>query len=82
MITEEKCYLGTCDNCGEVFDDGQFSLFISKSDVKERMEETNWYADGTDPDHKGKHYCQNCFKHNDEIDDKIIVDYTRKKINQ
>lgn len=80
MITEEKCYVGTCDNCGDIFDDGQFSLFILESTVKDRMKDSEWYADGTDEDHKGKYYCLNCFTPDPDIDDKIIVDLTRKKV--
>lgn len=79
MINEEKAYTGTCDNCQEIFNDGEYSLFLLSSDVKDRMEECDWYAGGADPDHKGKHYCPDCFKYDDEVDDKIIVATDRTK---
>lgn len=78
MIYEEKCYVGTCDNCGVIFNDGEYSLFPLESDVKSQMENSEWYSDGTDEDHKGKYYCPDCFKHDENIDDKIIVDLTHK----
>jgi hypothetical protein len=80
MIQQEKCYVGNCDNCGEVFNNGEFSLFLLESDVKDEMANSDWYADGTDPEHKKKHYCPECFKHHPDIDYKIIVDETRKKV--
>lgn len=78
MIRAEKCYVGVCDNCGGNFDDGQFGLFADISQVNEGMDNCDWYADGSDPDHKGKHYCTECFKYDLEVDDKIIVDLTRR----
>jgi hypothetical protein len=79
MITEEKCYVGACDNCGELFNDGEYSMFPLESDVKDQMSNSEWYADGTDPNHQGKHYCPDCFKYHPDIDDKIIVDESRIK---
>jgi len=83
MLHEEKCFSVTCDNCGELFstyNDG-WSLFHDKIQVKEMLDNEDCYYDGTDPDHKEKHYCPDCFKHHPEIDDKIIIDESRKKIN-
>lgn len=82
MIIEEKCYTGICDNCGEIFIDGEYILFLWESDVKERMGECDWYANGVDPDHKGKDYCPDCFKYDEDVDDKIIVDQSRFKPQQ
>lgn len=79
MISEEKCYCGVCDNCGEIFDNGEYSLFPLESDVREQMSEREWYTGIVDPDHNGKHYCPECFKYDEEIDDKIIVDIARYK---
>lgn len=79
MISEEKCYVGTCDNCGEIFNDGEFTMFPLQSTVKDEMDNCDWYTGMADPDHKGKHYCIDCFKYEEYIDDKIIVDLTRKK---
>ena len=81
MIHEEKCYVGTCDNCGETFvtyHDG-FSMFSDKSNIIEGMNDEEWYVGYDDSEHKGKHYCPNCFKHDEEIDDKITVDFSHKK---
>lgn len=79
MITKEECYVGTCDNCGEIFNDGDYSMFPLSSDVKDQMENCDWYANDNDPDHIGKHYCPDCFKYHPDVDDKIIVDLSRKK---
>lgn len=82
MIHEEKCYMAICDNCGEIFNDGEYSMFPLESDVLDRIRnDSEWYAGDTDPDHKGKHYCFDCFKYDPDIDDKIIVDESRKTPN-
>lgn len=83
MIHESKCYTATCDNCGANFSEfhSGFSLFVDEAQVHESMDNEEWYARGTDPEHDGKYYCPNCFKHHPEIDDKIIVDESRKKLN-
>lgn len=82
MIHEEKCYMATCDNCGEVFNNGEYSMFPLASDVIDRIRnDSEWYSGDTDPDHKGKHYCTDCFKWHPEIDDKIILDESRKRPN-
>jgi len=77
MITKEQCYVGICDNCGELFNDGEYSMFPLMSDVKDNMNNCDWYADGTDVNHKGKHYCPKCFKPHETDDDVIIVDASR-----
>lgn len=79
MIYKEDCFVGACDNCQEIFTDGDYSMFPLESDLKDEMQNSEWYADGTDPDHKGKHYCPDCFKYHPEEDDKIMVDLSRKK---
>jgi len=80
MIHKEECFCATCDNCGEIFEDGEYSLFPLESDVKESMQNHGeWYCGDTDKDHLGKHYCFDCFKWHPEIDDKIILDTTRTK---
>lgn len=81
MIHEGKSFSCTCDNCGVQFSDfhSDFSLFISNGDCLESMDNNEWYTGDTDPDHKDKHYCPNCFKRDEDIDDKIIVDTSRTK---
>lgn len=81
MIHEEKCFCATCDNCGEIFEDGEYSLYPLESDVKEAMKNhEEWYCGDTDKEHLGKHYCFDCFKWHPEIDDKIILDTSRTKL--
>lgn len=80
MINEVQCYMGSCDICEEPFTShNDFSIFLTHSDVTQTMSNEEWYADGTDPEHQDKQYCPNCFKYHSEIDDKIIVDLSRKK---
>lgn len=79
MISKEDCYVGSCDNCGELYEGPEYSLFLDRSTVREQMDESDWYAEGADADHKDKHYCPKCFKYHADIDDKIIVDLSRKK---
>jgi hypothetical protein len=81
MIHEEKCYVGTCDNCGETFEHYHegWTMFADRSDIEEEMDNASWYTGDTDPDHEGKHYCPDCFKPHPDEDDKIIVDESRKK---
>lgn len=77
MITKETCYVGTCDNCGEIFNNGEYSMFPLESDVKEQMGNSEWYTGKTDKNHIGKHYCTECFKYSETENDVIIVDITR-----
>lgn len=81
MIHEEKCYCGTCDNCGETYmnDHSGFSLFVDENSCHEEMDNDGWYTGYDDPEHEDKHYCPKCFKHHPDEDDKIIVDLSRKK---
>lgn len=83
MIHEEKCYVGTCDNCGETFEHYHegWTMFADENDLREEMDNASWYTGDTDPDYEGKHYCRACFKPHPEDDDKIIVDESRKKSN-
>lgn len=82
MIELIDSYVGTCDNCGDIFEDGEYSLFGLNSDVAEKMEESNWYVGRDNNEHKGKHYCSDCFKQDDDVDDLIHLDLTRKKTIQ
>lgn len=83
MITEEKCYVGSCDNCQESYTDDHsgFSMFVDEESLHERMDGDGWYTGYDDPEHDGKHYCPHCYKQHPEEDDKIIVDISRKKQN-
>jgi hypothetical protein len=81
MVHEIEACSGTCDNCGELFEsyhDG-FTIFVDDSSLLERMDASEWYAGGSDPEHQGKHYCPNCFENHPDDDDKIIVDLSRKQ---
>lgn len=81
MYNEVKCVLATCDNCGETFTSYHegWSLFVDKNACHDAMDAEEWFTGHGDPDHDGKHYCPDCHKQHPEIDDKIIVDETRKK---
>lgn len=80
MTHKEECFCASCDNCGEIFNDGEYSLFLLESDVIDRLRnDGDWHAGDTDPDHLGKHYCPDCFKQDENIDDKIILDTSRTK---
>lgn len=84
MIHEVKSFSATCDNCQDTFatyHDG-WSLFVDEGRVKEAMDAEGWFTGTGDPDHKGKHYCADCHKLHPEIDDKIIVDESRKRLKQ
>lgn len=81
MITEIKAYQASCDNCGETFCDEHgdgFTVFSDEGDMQENMDSDGWHVNGTDEDHEDKVYCPLCYKEHPEIDDKIIVDLTRK----
>lgn len=81
MIQEVESYVGTCDNCGDIFTDGEYSIFSLASDVAERMSDCDWFVGHkTDPEHAGKHYCDHCFKYDENEDDKIIVDLSRQQL--
>ena len=81
MIHEEKCYCATCDNCGETYTDEHsgFSLYADENSCHEAMDNDSWYTGYDDSEHKGKHYCPDCFKYEENEEDKIIVDVSRKK---
>lgn len=81
-IHKIEAHAATCDNCGDDFrsDLDGFTIFLDSEDVREQMSQDQWYMGVTDPDHQDKHYCPSCYKQHPEVDDKIIVDETRKKI--
>lgn len=80
-IEKIEAFIGECDNCKDVFDDGQFSIFTEESTVKGSMQDSEWYTGDTDPDHVGKYYCPACFKLHEEIDDGIIIEAARTNLH-
>jgi hypothetical protein len=81
MIEEIKAYCGVCDNCGHTYENWHsgFSIFVDDSSCHEDMDNSEWYTGHLEGEHEGKYYCPNCYKGDPEIDDKIIVDLSRKK---
>lgn len=79
MIKEVKSVMLSCDNCGDTYinDHSGFSIFLDEGNVTEEARDDDWYVDGSDPEHQGKHYCPLCFKYHPEDDDKIIINLTR-----
>jgi hypothetical protein len=56
MITEEKCYVITCDKCERVCNEQGYA---DKNDAIEAAQNSDWYVS------ENKHYCPKCY----EIDD-------------
>lgn len=80
MIHQEICFCASCDNCGEIFNDGEYSMFPLESDVENQLRNSSdWFAGYEDKDHIGKHYCPDCYELDTDIDDKIILDTSRTK---
>lgn len=65
MIVSEIFYGLKCNRCGEQYDDGEHSFWNDESSAFENASESGWI------EIKGKHYCNNCFEHNDN--DEVIV---------
>lgn len=72
-------YSCNCDNCGETYRDDHsgFTAYPDESNLREAMDNDDWYTGHTDEDHQDKQYCPNCFKQHETIDDKIIIDESR-----
>ena len=81
MIHKVESFSGECDNCRCDFEHWHegWTLFLDSDTIQQEMDNQDWYTGDTDPDHEGKHYCPDCFKQHPDIDDKIIVDESRKK---
>jgi hypothetical protein len=80
MIHEVQMYSCTCDNCGELFRDDHsgFTAYPDSGNLSEAMDSDGWHT-GTAYEHEEKYYCPDCFKWDDNEDDKIIIDKTRTK---
>lgn len=70
MIQEVKMYTVICDNCKDSFQnyDG-FSAWFDSDNAEQEAMNKEWIEED------GKHYCTDCYKHND--DDELIIDKTR-----
>lgn len=81
MIYKENCYTATCDNCGETYQNEHsgFSMYSTDQSLLEEMDNDDWYLHDQDTEHQDKEYCPKCFKWHPDIDDKIILDESRKK---
>lgn len=59
-------YAGCCDNCkSEIMENQDYSAYGDLNQMKEEFGNCDWI------EHEGKHYCPNCFYHDDN--DEIII---------
>jgi hypothetical protein len=56
MITEEKCYVMTCDKCGCVCNEQGHS---DRNNAIEAADDSGWYIS------ENKHYCPDCYEMDD-----------------
>lgn len=70
MIVTEKYYNIRCDCCGEILDDSEY--YSTKEELDEVMFGLDWI------EHKGKHYCPNCYSYDDK--DNLIINEENRKI--
>ena len=62
MISEEKCYVMTCDKCGVVCNEQGYA---DKNDVLEAANNCEWYIS------ENNHYCPDCYEMDD--DDNLVI---------
>lgn len=68
MIITDVFYGLKCNRCGEQYDDGEHSFWSDESAAFENASESGWI------EQKGKHYCENCFSHNEDSDEVTIFE--------
>lgn len=78
MVQEKTMYGVMCDNCKDTLEtyDG-IAFWHNQDDAEENAMNKDWL------DSEGKHYCPDCFSHNNE--DELVINATRFKphpINQ
>ena len=72
MISPVESYILTCDNCQQHFENGQgFGIFSDENEMVEDSYGRGWH------EKDGKHYCDECAKLDEEVDDLLIIDKTR-----
>ena len=65
-IKEETMYFMQCDNCGCIWDNGDYiSLYSTKEDTLNGGRDDEFAFDGD------KHYCPKCYTYDD--DDNLII---------
>lgn len=70
MIQEVKMFTVVCDNCGEdIGATSEYSCWNDEFYAEEKAMDSDWHREGD------KHYCPDCFSHDD--DDNLIIDSTR-----
>lgn len=72
MIYEVKMYAAKCDNCGrEAFDNQDYSCYGDKEQVREIISEMGWHETDYKNPLTSKHYCPECFTHDDN--DNLVI---------
>lgn len=70
MTSKVECVIITCDNCENVYEDGNgYSIFADKNSAY--PSEYGWHVD------KDKHYCPSCYEL-DENDNLILKKIEKK----
>lgn len=83
MIDKIDAFIGLCDNCKDIFDSGEYSVFVDWHTIAEKMDDSGWFVGHiNDTKFAGKHYCPSCFKYDEENEDDIIVDESRKNLHE
>lgn len=67
MIVTEIFYGIKCNRCNEFYDDGEHSFFSDESSAEENATDDEWIV------FNHKHYCPNCYEHNEETEDNIPI---------
>lgn len=65
MIEKIEAYSLFCDNCGNLFQDGDFTIFVLESDAWDSAKEDGWI------EHHGKHICDEC--HQVDDNDNVVL---------
>lgn len=71
MIVTEIFYGLKCNRCGELNDDGEHSFWNDEAAAVENAYESEWI------EHKGGHYCPNCYKENVNGDNVPLPDFPK-----
>lgn len=72
MIQKVEMFTVDCDNCGKNADeDSDYSCWNDEGVAVEIAMDDHDFIE-----HEGKHYCPDCYKHDDK--DNIIIDEIRK----
>lgn len=72
MLQELKMYTILCDNCkADSCDGGEYYGYVCQDTARDNAMDSDFI------EHEGKHYCSNCWSHDD--DDNVVIDLDRCK---